>query len=471
MAKSIILLLNITGLIFLELFYGENVTVKQNVPSSLELNIGDTISVSISKGELSGFAKLQQEMPKGITAEIINSKGGTFSFKDNILKIIWINLPAEETFSVKYLITTVSTEQEAFTLNGKFSYIEQNERQNIDFESTEIAIASSQIANNKEITENKKAETEISNPGRELVAEGDDFIIYRKVSKIQGKEQIKVDLTIEKEEINSFCKVEEFIPLGYNAIESNSSKGFFSFKDNVVKILWMAFPFGDEITISYILERNNTSDEVNQINGKFSYLKNEETFEFEINKSTIPSLEFEEPSEGIVEKTTETLEESTAVIKEPIREEEETSKEEKINTMEEIAKTDVSNNEKPIIENDLQTSSTSSSEVLANKISNVPTPETGISYKVQIAAGKKEVTKDYFKVKHQINEEVNIEFHEGWRKYTIGRFPIYKTARDKRNNIWEADNKISDAFVTAYNKGNRITVQEALMISNQQWFK
>ena len=48
MAKSIILLLNITGLIFLELFYGENVTVKQNVPSSLELNIGDTISVSIS---------------------------------------------------------------------------------------------------------------------------------------------------------------------------------------------------------------------------------------------------------------------------------------------------------------------------------------------------------------------------------------------------------------------------------------
>ena len=48
---------------------------------------------------------------------------------------------------------------------------------------------------------------------------------------------------------------------------------------------------------------------------------------------------------------------------------------------------------------------------------------------------------------------------------------ILKEARDKRNQVWAENNKINDAFVTAYNSGERISVQEALMISKQKWFK
>lgn len=61
-------------------------------------------------------------------------------------------------------------------------------------------------------------------------------------------------------------------------------------------------------------------------------------------------------------------------------------------------------------------------------------------------------------------EQVN-----GLNKYTNGSFADYNGAHDQRNEI--RTNGGTDAFVTAYNNGNRITVQEALMITTQKWIQ
>jgi len=92
-----------------------------------------------------------------------------------------------------------------------------------------------------------------------------------------------------------------------------------------------------------------------------------------------------------------------------------------------------------------------------------------LNYRVQICATHTETTADYFVKNNNVNEEIYMEMHEGWTKFTVGNFGLYKGARDYREEV-RTNYSIVGPFVTAYNDGTRITVQEALMTSNQRWY-
>ena len=93
--------------------------------------------------------------------------------------------------------------------------------------------------------------------------------------------------------------------------------------------------------------------------------------------------------------------------------------------------------------------------------------KNNINYKVQILAGHKIISQNYLSNKFKFKENYSIESHGGWLKYTVGDNTKYSEARDNRNELDKYN--FPGPFVIAYNYDKRVTVQEALILTNQNW--
>lgn len=440
MIKQLILLFHVFGVFFYQLIFSGDITVNQQLPSSMQAGSEVVVEIIVHKNDVTGFAKVQQEIPQGFTVEEIDTKGATFSFKENKIKFIWMALPSEEEFTVSYKLKADESLTGDFTFSGKFSFISNSERKNIEMNKATISVVEELITetqttpieenNNAEETNTEPTVVDTETEPIEIVETPPSTIklinvkCKRTINEIEpGKFTVLV--TINKDGVEGFAKIGEIIPNGFTASEENSNGGVFSFKNQNAKILWMSIPKGEEITISYVVTANpTTTNGEYQIKGDFAYLDNDVTSKYTIDGSNFKLTLPEEASEPIAVVETE------PIVEEIAPEETETTPE--------------------------------------NRISSTPSPEKGVTYKIQVGAGHKTVSSNYFSNKFNIQDNVSTMNHEGWIKYLVGSYNQYKEARDKRETV---RTKVKTAFVTAYNSGKRITVQEGLMISNQKWYK
>jgi hypothetical protein len=512
MIKQLILLVQLLGLFFYQLIFTGDLAVTQKVSDSMIQGKESLIEITINKDDVSGFAKVQQIFPEGFSAEPVETKGATFSFKDNKIKFIWMALPAEKEFTISYKIKPNETTKGNFTLSGKFSFISESERKNIEIPSANFSVIAedliAEVVEEKHEDEESEIVEEIVEPDAEVVLteEAPEEIIEEvvaseeslegvgdvesvaavelvpteeadilKILTIKGTRTIenvggrkyKITIEIEKKGVEGFAKITEEIPEGFVASENDSKGGVFSFKKSDAKILWMAVPKEDTYTISYNIEANeNTANGNYNIIGHYSYLDNDVTSKYDIDGSSF-DLNVEEliVEEADVEESKVDLEAAVSnevlvetVVEETLENEtvSEIIEEEADVVIEEIPVVEETIEEKPVVANN------------TNEITSTPNPEHGVTYKVQVGAGHKSVSSTYFKTKFSLKDNVSTMNHEGWIKYLVGSFDEYKAARDKRNTV---RNNVKTAFVTAYNSGTRITVQEALMISRQKWYK
>ena len=95
-------------------------------------------------------------------------------------------------------------------------------------------------------------------------------------------------------------------------------------------------------------------------------------------------------------------------------------------------------------------------------------PDRGVAFAVQLLANHRDLSPTEWTSDFGYHGQTHTIRHEGWHKHLTDNVSTYSEAREMRSDIW-ASTSATDAFVAASLEGERITVQEALLISDQTW--
>lgn len=214
-------------------------------------------------------------------------------------------------------------------------------------------------------------------------------------------------------------------------------------------------------------KENSTQNESNEINQNSVQTEVEKTTKKVVVDNTIASNE-EKKSTQVVNKPEENN--TSSKVKNTTTTQENNSVD---NTIADNEKNNIPQNEtSSSIENTNSIEKEKITQTESKTVSMSATNETAsnhkVNYRVQICALRKKTDTNYFTKNHNVKEKIYLNMHEGWHKYTVGNFKEYMSARDHRSTA-KSNYKINGSFVTAYNDGSRITVQEALMITKDKW--
>lgn len=464
MVKLVISLLNLIVFLAIQIFPG-NVSVKLDVPSEVQAGSEFDVRITLNKGSLEGFSRFQQTIPAGLTASSGMSSNADFSFSDKKVRLIWLRIPSTDEITVTYRVKIDERLKGTFMLDGKFSYIENNERKSVDINPVAITILPSPTVDPSLIVDIKDFEKmTMPYPG---ITPSDvaNIACIRQKPYSGGKGDYIVKVLVSKESTRRFAKIEENVPDGFTAVALDTRDAIFTFKEQKVKFLWMNLPLEPFFTISYrLIPKNQASLPVPEIHGAFSYLIDEKTVSVGIVQSEHDLSTVNEAN--IKDFIADALTAPAPVLAE-------VQSDEPVKAEPQPVAAEPQQTEKPAADKPVVTRPQAAIKSPVTNKADATTrlsPEQGVYYRIQLAAGHKPVNiKRYFK-NLQLEKEIRQEEHEGWNKYSVGSFSIYKEARDYRVHIWNTT-PVKDAFITAYNNGQRITVQEALMITEQKWYQ
>ncbi len=455
----------LAGMVFKIMFQGD-VTVTLDTPTEVVAGSEFIVQVTINKGDVSSFSRLLQNLPAGLTASLMQSANADFNFEEKRVRFIWLRMPSNSQVTVAYKVKVDKRLKGNFNINGKFSYIADNERRSVNIESNQITILPSPDVDPKYIVDINDYERLVV-PYVAPAESGPKIACIRQLPEVSsdGKGYI-INLLVSKERKEKFAKIEEVIPAGYRAESVTDRDAIFTFKNGTAKYLWMNLPASSFFIVSYKLVPIGGKSASPLINGKFSYLEEDKTISIEI-KQTEQNLASIKTPEELYNLLSLLISAPIASLEGKKTSATETTQQAKVEKTEKPEKAEKPEKVRPEKSEKPEKVRTKESRSNTNYLLE---PEQGIYYRVQLAAGHNPVNiRRYFK-KYNLDKEVRKEVHEGWQKYSVGSFTEYKDARDYRMHIWNTT-IIDDAFVAAYNNGVRITVQEALMVADQKWYK
>jgi hypothetical protein len=389
----------------------EAINFKVNCPSVIKPGSDFTIIINISKGEISGTGKFQQYLPPGFTASEIQSSGAVFAFEDHSVKFFWEKLPTENEFSISYNVHTENNIIGMQNINGLFVYWEENKAQRIAVTPIELKIdnsfAGSEVVNKPEVQ-------------RRLIS----------ISPENG--EYRVELTVKTNDNKEWARFTDDIPSTFSAELIEAHNAFFSNTNHNVVFRWEKLPAEPEFTVSYLV-RSGKPGPPPVINGVLVF-GNQNADNLPADKKPVADNNVNEDYQNTFQKA------NTGSVA--------------------MKNTQSENTDRGFI-----TGQNMDQETNVDETAKVKAPFfqklKGLFFSVQISATKRSSLKqsNWFNSKYQINSNVEVAYHEGWKKYHIGNFSSYADAKSFSSKTRE---KIPDAFVVACENGSLISVKEAL---------
>jgi len=434
---------------------GDSSDTKVNVtfPSSVDAGKFFDVEVEIEKGDLADFARFIQKLPNGLHATPIETNNAAFYFTKGEVRFIWMKLPSADKFSVKYRVHVNSKLKGSFDVNGGFYYLTTDKKRDSKLlDSSVINIIPDPNQPLASLVDIK--DFGIDNNIYDINNATLGLACIRQKPSLNSDGSYNVNIVVNRGNMTGFSKVVEFIPEGYT-IEPIDVKGAtFQFKNQEAKFLWKILPLESQFVISYkvIPEYENINEP--QIQGKYSYIDKNATISYSINEKNI----------NLLEASPKEIEFALAKVRK-----------------DNIAVGNDSNqssvlaiNSNHSVQNNIVKQKAIGNKVvskmnfLASK--NMLIAEKGLYYRVQIAASRIPINIEKTFSKLHLNKDVKYEKNDGWYKYSVGSFPVYRDVKRYRDYLWTEKGK-TDAFVTAYSNGKRITIQEALIASHHEWIK
>ena len=458
MIKYFFILINSLTLFIFGLFQTDNsVTIKNNIPSNFIVGQEVAVEFRISKGIQTGFAKFQLELPDGISIIKKDEMNSIYSIQNGVAQWIWSEVPKDEELLIKLTLVASELGIGIKTFNSNYSFIEKNEKKVFNMLPLEASIQNNIINNNVSVIKDTltKADPNTS------------IDVVRLISDGPNANEKTITIKIKKGDTKGFAKYSDETDLNLNAKAIKTDGSSFSVSDGKIKFVWVDVPTKSELEVSYHIDLNNKNSNI--LKGEYSYLEKNQSKKYIVkpdslvigklkDEITLQAVQKTEPAKSIVQETEANQLTSKIII------EDSTS-----NLTVEKTST-------------LVTEAPNLVKKEANEVNTIPakaeivkeTPQivnADPNFVVQIGAFKNtKIVATVLIKKYRITDKIVDELHDGFSKFMVGNHNLYKEAR-KHRDIIKSKHGVKDAFIAAYNVGKRITVQEALMVSKQSWFK
>ena len=458
MIKYFFILINSLTLFIFGLFQTDNsVTIKNNIPSNFIVGQEVAVEFRISKGIQTGFAKFQLELPDGISIIKKDEMNSIYSIQNGVAQWIWSEVPKDEELLIKLTLVASELGIGIKTFNSNYSFIEKNEKKVINMLPLEASIQNHIINNKVSVIKDTltKAEPNTS------------IDVVRLISDGPTANEKTITIKIKKGDTKGFAKYSDETDLNLNAKAIKTDGSSFSVSDGKIKFVWVDVPTKSELEVSYHIDLNNKNSNI--LKGEYSYLEKNQSKKYIVkpdslvigklkDEITLQAVQKTEAAKSIVQENEANQLTSKKIIEDS-----------KSNLTVEKTST-------------LVTEAPNLVKKEANEVKTIPakaeivkeTPQivnADPNFVVQIGAFKNtKVVATVLIKKYRITDKIVDELHDGFSKFMVGNHNLYKEAR-KHSDIIKSKHGVKDAFIAAYNVGKRITVQEALMVSKQSWFK